>query len=64
MRHQDCQPYVLVEVLDKRLRIEEIDTPSTLKASISMAVVATRDMAPVMKIEAHRRHKNGIVLPL
>jgi hypothetical protein len=29
-----------------------------------MAVVATRDMAPVIKIEAHRRNKNGIVLPL
>jgi hypothetical protein len=50
--------------LDKRLRIEEIEIPCSLKASMSMAVVATRGMAPAMKIEAQRKHKNGSVLPL
>jgi hypothetical protein len=29
-----------------------------------MAVVATWAMAPVMKIEAQIKHKNGFVLPL
>jgi hypothetical protein len=58
------RPSVLVAVLDKRLRIEEIEIPCSLKASMSMAVVATRGMAPAMTIEAQRKHKNGSVPPL